>query len=744
MTAIDLVIIAAAVSVGLALWRHRAQVRELAMLPAAALLFAGLAMIAVFYGVDLAIMHVLPAMVGMERSMDVMRSLHLNWNWLASLVVVCAITVGMLRLTRSLIPHTAAALEHLRRAEQALSVANEGLERRMQQRTAELEVDIRHRREAEIALIESEARYRALFDASPISQWEEDWSRVKTLVDRWKEAADGDLAAHLDAHPELLQEASAAIRIVDVNAATLKLYGASDKGAFLEQVQRRLREGSFDGFRERLLGFASGQSRVVSEIEEFRDDGQRFVARATLDLPRQHGRDWSRIYAAMEDVTSFRHLSTRLSYQASHDALTGLINRREFDQRLQRLLESARTEGVSHALAYMDLDQFKVVNDSCGHVAGDELLRQVSGLLQTRVRRSDSLARLGGDEFGVLMETCTLEQAQRVAGGILEAIREMRFSWQGRTFSVGISIGLVPIDAQSGSNTEVLSTADAACFTAKDLGRNRAHVYREGDVELISRRAEMRWITRINDALDSDRLWLARQPIVPVGGGDAGLHMELLLRMRGEGGETIAPGAFLPAAERYGLTPRLDRWVLQHALDWYAAEPAALRQLALCSINLSGQSLGDPGFLQTVLSALDASPVPGSKLCFEVTETAAIANVTSALRFMNELRARGVRFALDDFGSGLSSFGYLKTLPVDFLNIDGVFVKDIAHDPVDRAMVQSINDIGHVMGKRTIAEFVESEEILRTLKDIGVDFAQGHAIGRPAPLIAPGLKRDAG
>ncbi len=738
MTAIDVSVAVVALVVGAALWRQWRDFRVLRMSRAAALLYACLLLTAVFYLGDLLAMYVLPSFVGHEAAMRSMRDMHLNWSWIVTLVGVGALGIGLLLMARVLVPRTAAALADASAARDALAQANAVLEQRVAERTAALDEDIRRREAVEGALRESEARYRDLFDASPIALWEEDWSRVKALVDRWCDESGSNLESHLDAHPERLQEACAAIRIVDVNAATLKLYGAHEKAAFLAAVHRRLRAGSFEGFRERLLGFTAGERRMVSEFEETRGDGTRVVVRATLEIVEAHRQDWARVFSAMEDITGFRSLSTRLSYQASHDALTGLVNRREFDRQLQRLLESARIDGAVHALAYMDLDQFKVVNDSCGHVAGDELLRQVSGLLQARVRRADTVARLGGDEFGVLMENCPLEQAQRLAASILEGLGEMRFAWEGRTFVVGISIGLVPIGPESGGGGEVLSAADAACFTAKDLGRNRAHVYREGDVELLSRRAEMRWITRINDALESGRLWLARQPIVPVGRrDDAGLHHELLLRMQGEDGETVAPGAFLPAAERYGLCSRLDRWVVEHALGWYASQPVALGHLSLCSLNVSGQSLGDPDFLHFVRNALEASPMPGEKLCFEITETAAIANLTGAVRFMSELRDRGVRFALDDFGSGLSSFGYLKTLPVDFLKIDGVFVRDIADDPVDRAMVDSINQIGHVMGKRTIAEFVESDAVLRVLAELGVDFAQGYAIGRPAPLVAP-------
>jgi EAL domain-containing protein (putative c-di-GMP-specific phosphodiesterase class I) len=351
------------------------------------------------------------------------------------------------------------------------------------------------------------------------------------------------------------------------------------------------------------------------------------------------------------------------------------------------------------------------------------------------VRRRDTLARLGGDEFGLLMEYCTLEQAQRIANAILAAMQEFRFRWEGRVFSIGVSMGLVPISADSGDATAAMRAGDAACYVAKDQGRNRVHISREGDLVLLQREAEMSWMTRIGEALEQDRFQLYCQPIVPASGGHgAGAHYELLLRLTETNGTVVSPGAFLPAAERCGLSSRIDRWVLQNALEWHASHPLLLQSLGLCSINLSGQSLGDDGMLAFLVRALDGCAFPGDKLCLEITETAAVSDFASAGRFIRELRRRDVRFALDDFGSGLSSFGYLKSLPVDYLKIDGVFVKDIIHDPVDRAMVQSIIDIGHVMGKQTIAEFVENDEIRKLLAAMGVDFVQGYGVGRPRPL----------
>ncbi|MCH7696907.1 MAG: EAL domain-containing protein, partial [Proteobacteria bacterium] len=437
-----------------------------------------------------------------------------------------------------------------------------------------------------------------------------------------------------------------------------------------------------------------------------------------------------------EDITEIRQLTEQLSFQASHDALTGLVNRREFEHRLQRVLDTARNEQTEHALCYLDLDQFKVINDTCGHVAGDELLRQLGSLLQKEIRKRDTLARLGGDEFGVLMEHCSLKQAKRVATKLRKAIEAFRFVWEERSFAIGVSIGLVPITATSMNTIEILKQADAACYAAKDRGRNRIHVYHQDDTELAQRHGEMQWVAQINRALEEDRFCLYMQTIKPLlaHADDTGDHYELLLRMREEDKRLIPPGAFLPAAERYNLSTRLDRWVLDHAFDWLLGNPGHLERLAHCAINLSGLSLGDDEFLEHVIARFEETGIPPGKICFEVTETAAIANLSSATVFIKALKELGCQFALDDFGSGLSSFAYLKTLPVDYLKIDGMFVKNIETDRIDLAMVKSINDIGKVMNIRTIAEFVENDGILEKLKEIGVDYAQGFGIAKPQPI----------
>jgi len=434
-----------------------------------------------------------------------------------------------------------------------------------------------------------------------------------------------------------------------------------------------------------------------------------------------------------EDVTEALQLTERLSYQASHDALTQLINRQEFDRRLERVVVLTDSGMAQHALCYIDLDQFKIVNDTCCHAAGDELLRQISNLFSTVIRRSDTLARLGGDEFAILMENCPLEAALAVTDKIHQAVEQFQFFWQDKSFRIGVSIGLVMVDLCKGGADIHMKQADMACFTAKEAGRNRTHIYREDDKALVQHHGEMNWVVRINNALEQDLFCLYTQDIVPLG-ADEGEHCEILLRMKDKNGNIVTANAFLPAAERYQLATKIDRWVIRHVFDYFTEHRKRLERLSLCSINLSGASLSDPGLLGFIESEFVRTAMPPAKVCFEITETAAIANLTLATDFMNRLKEYGCKFSLDDFGSGLSSFAYLKHMPVDFLKIDGFFVKDIEHDSVDLAMVKSINDIGHVLGKKTIAEFVENQVILQTLTGLQVDYAQGYFTGKPKPL----------
>jgi diguanylate cyclase (GGDEF)-like protein/PAS domain S-box-containing protein len=437
------------------------------------------------------------------------------------------------------------------------------------------------------------------------------------------------------------------------------------------------------------------------------------------------------------DVTEQRKIAHEMSYQAMHDALTGLYNRRAFEERLGQLLLNAESDRAQHALLYIDLDQFKIVNDACGHTAGDQLLRQLAAILRRETRLSDVLARLGGDELGILLHSCPADEAAVVARKLLQTINDFRFVWKERNFTIGASIGLVSFGDGMESAASVLSAADAACYAAKDKGRNRVLVYQADDNELSQRRSQMQWVTRLKLALDENRFVLYSQPVVQVAAPTAGPAMqEVLLRLHDEDGTLVPPGAFLPAAERYGLMPAIDRWVVRTTLQWLATHAESPGLAELYTINLSGHSLNDAPFLGFVLRELESSGVDSSRVAFEITESAAVAALDSAISIITTLKDKGCRFLLDDFGSGWSSFTYLKNLPVDFLKIDGGLVRDMADDLLDEAMVRSINEIGHVMGITTIAEFVESEAVLERLAILGVDYAQGYAIGRPAPIDA--------
>ncbi|MCU7921243.1 MAG: EAL domain-containing protein [Candidatus Thiodiazotropha sp. (ex Dulcina madagascariensis)] len=429
-----------------------------------------------------------------------------------------------------------------------------------------------------------------------------------------------------------------------------------------------------------------------------------------------------------------RQAENQLQHMAFHDSLTDLKNRRELEQALSDALHKARRNNEVHSFMYLDLDQFKVINDTCGHMAGDELLRQISVLLKRHIRDSDLLARLGGDEFGVVLRNCALNQAEALADKLRKAVESHKFIWEKRPFSSRVSIGLVDITPDSSSIDEVLSNADMACFAAKSRGRNRVHVYTAKDDELALQRNEMQWVSRINSALEDDRLLLYRQPIVPLCDNGGVWHSEVLLRMQGVDGEIITPGAFIPAAERYDLMQRLDRWVVNAIFTHLGKRHDQSREGQLHFINLSGTSLSDPGFFSYIQERITRLKVPPQSICFEVTETAAISNLNTTVSFIEEIREMGCSFALDDFGTGLSSFSYLKSLPVDFLKVDGSFVQQVEEDEMSRAIVDAINTIGHVAGLKTIAEFVERDETRKVLQAMGVDFAQGYGIHRPEPL----------
>jgi len=467
-------------------------------------------------------------------------------------------------------------------------------------------------------------------------------------------------------------------------------------------------------------------------------DGSRVWVRTAARVMTADTDNTDSILVVCEDITEAYTLSEQLKYQAKHDALTGLVNRYEFEHRLKDLLSDSRQNHAQHALLYMDLDHFKVINDTCGHDAGDELLRQLGRVLKTRVAGTDTLARLGGDEFAVLLCNCDLERATTVAHDLHRIINDFRFVWRDARFGISVSIGVVAIEHSTEDITALLSAADTACYSAKEEGPKHVHVYRPDDKEVLRRYQEMGWIAKIDKALEEKRFELFYQRIVPIsaaaGQGSDTDHYELLLRMRDENGKIVRPASFLPAAERYKYATKLDRWVVEFAFQWLVKIPRLLDRLSMCSINLSGHSISGNDFLYYLLDQIEKSSIPPSKLCFELTETATITNLVSATELIEELRSRGCRFALDDFGTGLSSFEYLKNLPVDFIKIDGQFIRNIVEDSVNYTMVKSINDIAKVMAKETIAEFVDSEAALETLRGIGIDYAQGNIIAEPKPL----------
>ncbi|MBD2561264.1 MULTISPECIES: bifunctional diguanylate cyclase/phosphodiesterase [Nostoc] len=433
------------------------------------------------------------------------------------------------------------------------------------------------------------------------------------------------------------------------------------------------------------------------------------------------------------DVTQNRQLSRQLSWQATHDALTGLVNRQEFERRVEQALHLASLDYQVYGLCYLDLDHFKIVNDTCGHVAGDELLRQITASLQEKIRKTDTLARLGGDEFGVLLNQCTQEEALGVANNLLSCVQEFRFVWQEQVFSIGVSIGLVGIDTNTKSLAEIISTADAACYAAKNRGRNRVYIAQTDDQERLQQRGEMQWASRISQALESDWFCLYAQRITAIAPTDQnGDHYEVLLRLRDEQGNLVLPMAFIPAAERYNLMHLIDRWVIQTLFrNW--TRVVGDKQ-SIYAINLSGSSINDDQFIDFLYEQFTLHPISPQCICFEITETVAIANLIKAKQFIESLQQMGCRFALDDFGVGMSSFAYLKSLPVDYLKIDGSFIRNIVENPLDNAIVTAITSISCVMGIQTIAEFVENDAILERITALGIDYAQGYGIAVPCPL----------
>jgi diguanylate cyclase (GGDEF)-like protein len=490
---------------------------------------------------------------------------------------------------------------------------------------------------------------------------------------------------------------------------------------------------------------ALADNRIVSfgrEIDLVRPDGSRIgIDDRAAPIHDTEGRVTGGVLI-IRDVSAARGHERQRSWEAAHDSLTGLLNRREFERLVEQAANSVRDAGKQHVACYLDLDQFKVVNDTCGHAAGDDLLMRVASLLASHIRESDTLARLGGDEFGLLLEGCSLDRAEFICVDLLAAVRDFRYHWEGKVFSVGVSIGMATVEGDRNA-IENLGLADTACYWAKEQGRNRVSVYRTGDGDLEARRRQVGWIARINAALAEDRLVLYQQQYLPLATGDGRAHLEVLLRMVDEDGKLIQPGSFLPAAERYNLMPDIDRWVVRKVFARYRDLAAARGGALTCAINLSATTINSEGFAEFVGQQVREWEIPAGAICFEITESSAINNLHHAIEFMRRCKALGILFALDDFGTGMSSFGYLKNLPVDYLKIDGGFVKNLVHNDIERAMTEAINRIGHIMGIKTVAEYAENEAIIDELRRMGVDYAQGYGVCKPTPLLEPDVKPQA-
>jgi diguanylate cyclase (GGDEF)-like protein/PAS domain S-box-containing protein len=498
----------------------------------------------------------------------------------------------------------------------------------------------------------------------------------------------------------------------------------------VDQVTREPVENPIDKalLEERIVSLANNTILIAHDGTEYP------IADSAAPIRDRQGQIIGAVIV-FHDVTESRYLTHQLSWEANHDALTGLINRRRFEQYLVEAIASVKDSNHQHALCYLDLDQFKVVNDTVGHLAGDELLRQISALIQKGVRANDMLARLGGDEFGILLTQCSLSQATQIAENLKDLVHQFRFIWNGKIFIIGVSIGVVVIDQTSQDLMELLGAADAACYAAKARGRNCVHIYSLDDSELIKQRGERQLVSKISRALETNRFCLYYQKIVSITSKPLVEHYEILIRMLDENGKIVSPNEFIPAAERYGLITEIDCWVIEKFFSNYHKLPEKdVLSQGLYTINLSGASISNNQFLRFLIEQFFRYKVPPQTIGFEITETAAIANFEQARYFMSELKKIGCCFALDDFGSGLSSFAYLMNLPVDYLKIDGSFVKNISHNLISQALVEGFNRIAHAMNLETIAEFVEDETILEKLREIGVDYAQGYGIARPVPI----------
>ncbi|HUL45886.1 MAG TPA: EAL domain-containing protein [Steroidobacteraceae bacterium] len=501
----------------------------------------------------------------------------------------------------------------------------------------------------------------------------------------------------------------------------VSLVDESDRRLLADPVHQALVRGApvTLGRRALLLSRSTGGERSIElSASPVRNEAKEVVGAALL----------------LHDVTELRGLARQMSYQATHDALTGLVNRREFERRLEEAIDSGQRGDGQHVLCYLDLDRFKLVNDTSGHLAGDSMLREVAKLLRDAVRDSDTVARLGGDEFGMLLIGCPLEKARQIADDVCRSVGDYRFVWKDRIFNIGVSIGLVEISRESGTLEELMAAADTACYVAKKQGSGRVAVYSARDEALARHSGEIQWLQRLQGALKENRFQLYHQIIVPTHGTDGGPAMEVLIRLRDENGQELPPAEFMRAAERYRLMGLVDRWVVQTTLAALGRGALVLQPDRSVAINISGQTLGDVQFLEFVVECLDSTGVSPAQICFEITESAVVANLEHARRFIGVLHGMGCQFALDDFGSGVGSFSNLKNLPLDYLKIDGSFIRNLARDTVNQAMVAAMIKLARTLNFKVIAEQVEDTAAVEAVRRMGVDYLQGYAIGRPQPL----------
>ncbi|GAA3946787.1 hypothetical protein GCM10022278_02450 [Allohahella marinimesophila] len=563
------------------------------------------------------------------------------------------------------------------------------------------------------------------------------------LERKLKEEAQDAAIRHLDSYRTIYEHSLEGLFQLDengtllvCNSAFLKLMGAHSKAelATLAPTMKNLVPESAVEFRL-LYKRLKNHGQVIGYETSCRDLlGNQFwgtLNMHTVQLPGERmGYEGSLI-----DITDRRRHQDQLKYYAEHDALTGLINRLVFEKQVQGAIETAATGDHEHAMLFMDLDQFKIVNDTGGHSAGDELLRLLASEFSTIVKDTDTIARFGGDEFAILLNDCDLDEAKKVGDRLREAVADFKFAWQGKTFSIGVSIGIVAITQEIATLENLFSLADTACYAAKDAGRNRVVVHSDASHAVRIRQGEMILVGELRNAIKADQLRLFTQPIQALQRQRKGAAYELLVRFEA-GDQTLLPGAFLPAAERFNVINLIDRWVIEHYFDFLKQNPRALETLSQANINLSAQTIGSQDFQQFLTAMFKRYEIPENKICFEITESAAVASLTDTKHFLMSMRRNGLKFALDDFGSGFSSYSYLKSLPVDLLKIDGSFVRDVFEDPVDLAMVKSITEIAHLTGMGVCAEYVESKAVLELMTHLGVDYAQGFYIGEPEVLFS--------